>query len=324
MSVNNDGVSVPLTLVHHTSLSPAQGRSSNHAPPVLLIGYGAYGVSLDLSYHPEYLPLLTRGWVLAFAHVRGGGERGRWWHGAGRGKDKPNSFHDYIACAKWLIQEGYTRPGRVVGMGGSAGGLLVGVAAMREPQLFGAVVLKVPFLDMANTMKDPTRPLTVHEYDEWGDATDPQVMDLLRSYSPYDNLTPQSSLPRTLVLSALMDDRVAYWEAAKWVAKARHVLGPQRSSQVLLRVDGDQGHFGPVTYTGLLEEAAFEQAFMMKALGEEATVMKTGQQRGKKSTAKKYMVPPPDLSFDPFRELGDKAKRPKKHHHRVEEDIKGK
>jgi oligopeptidase B len=253
-------ISVPLTLAHK------EGVDLDGSNPVLLLGYGAYGVCVDVGFKVEYLPLLQRGWVLAFAHPRGGGELGRAWHQDGRGERKGNSIVDYLRCAEWLVEEGYAKKGRVAGYGGSAGGLLVAAAANRRPELFGAMVLKVPFLDIVRTMCDPTLPLTIHEFDEWGDpGSEAKVLQAMHAYSPYETLPGGGArYPDTLVLASLADDRVRYWEAAKWVAKARQACP---SSLFLLRVEASRGHAGHATQSDMMYESAFEGAFLISALG---------------------------------------------------------
>ncbi len=266
---------IPLTLAHRRDVQPGAGQLPH---PVLLLGYGAYGVSLSVSFRPELLPLLERGWVLAFAHVRGGGEKGRRWHAQGKGPHKLNSLLDYLRCADWLVEEGWTRPGLIAGHGASAGALVVAGAAHRRPELFGSLVLKVPFLDLSRTMADPALPLTVHEYDEWGDPRDdPAVAARLAELSPYDTLPPAAPcFPPTLLLASLADDRVKAWEAAKYAAKARRVrlllpgpgpAGSGRHPEVLLRMEGDRGHEGPPSQAEMLQEAALEQAFVLTRMG---------------------------------------------------------
>lgn len=291
---DDDHMLIPLTV--------ARRRGLKGPLPTLLLAYGAYGVSLDLSFRPEVLALLNRGWAVAYAHVRGGGELGRWWHTQGKGRRKMNSVTDYLWCAEWLVRSGRSRPGWLVGHGSSAGALVVAGAVHRQPSLFGAMVLKVPFLDLARTMMDPALPLTVHEYEEWTDGTDPRrepaLQAMLQALSPYDSLgllstpyadwRPESSrgvadspgsekdscdlrsfecnsLPPTLLLASLADARVNYWEAAKYAAKARHVCGME--TEVLLRMEGDRAHEGPIAQTEMLQEAAFEAAFMITRVG---------------------------------------------------------
>lgn len=157
---------IPITVVH------SKDNTGSDPRPLLLHGYGAYGVSLSLDFQVDYIPLLKRGWVLAFAHVRGGGEGGKKWYREGSRENKRNSIDDYMACATELIGKGWTKEGWVAGNGSSAGALLVAAALNQNPQLFGAVVLKFPFLDLVNTMMNPKLPLTVHEYDEWGNPRD--------------------------------------------------------------------------------------------------------------------------------------------------------
>jgi oligopeptidase B len=322
---------IPLTLAYRRDLQP--GADTRH--PVLLMGYGAYGVCLDVGFRPELLPLLERGWLLAFAHVRGGGEKGRRWHAQGKGAHKLKSLLDYVSCADWLVEQGWTGPGLIAAQGGSAGALVVAGAAHRRPELFGAMVLKAPFLDFRRTMTDPTLPLTVHEYDEWGDPRRSAGlgMDLI---SPYDTLpTEAPSFPPSLLLASLADDRVKGWEAAKYAAKARsmrllgvglcrrrhhhhHQQQQQQQQQqehhhhhpeVLLRMEGDHGHEGPPTHAEMLQQAAFEQAFMLSRVGRgepkggsegeggRSSVLRAPRRRGGGRDRERYLLPVPPLAF---------------------------
>ncbi len=288
---------VPLTLAHRRAISPRVPA------PVLLQAYGAYGVSLDLGFRPELLPLLDRGWVVAFAHVRGGGEKGRRWHAQGKGMHKMNSVLDYLACVEWLVQEGWTQPGMLAGHGASAGALVVAGAVHRHPRLFGAMVLKVPFLDVLRTMTDPSLPLTVHEYDEWTGGKDPRtdarVQAHLKALSPYDSLHGVTApLPPTLVLASLADHRVRYWEAAKYVAKLRDVTGGK--TEVLLRMEGDRAHEAPAAQTDMLHEMAYEAAFMTTRLGldvKERGEEKTREGKRRPRRGHQYLPEVPPLVF---------------------------
>lgn len=252
-----DGTRVPLSVVSRKDLV-RDGRT-----PALLYGYGAYGLTTEAGFSAERLSLLERGFVFAIAHVRGGGDLGETWHDAGKMEKKPNSFHDLIACAETLIAEGYTSSKRLGILGRSAGGLLVAAAMNLRPDLFGAVVASVPFVDVLNTMLDATLPLTVGEYEEWGNPENPRYFEIIRGYSPYDNLRP-AAYPHLLVTAGLHDPRVSYWEPAKLVARLRQLKTD--SNLLLLKTELGAGHFGPSGRYGAWKETAFEYAFLMKAL----------------------------------------------------------
>jgi oligopeptidase B len=258
-----DGTRVPISLVHARELAlPA---------PCLLYGYGAYEISIDPTFSPHRLSLLDRGLVYAVAHVRGGGEMGRAWYEGGRMEYKTNTFSDFVACARHLVAEGIARPDALAGRGGSAGGLLIGAVANRAPDLFTALVAQVPFVDVLTTMLDADLPLTVGEWEEWGNPmADRATYDRMLSYSPYDNVsatnadgTPRT-YPRLLVTGGLNDPRVSYWEPAKWVAKIR-ALSP--STTVLLKTELGAGHGGPSGRYEAWKEEALVYAFVLDALG---------------------------------------------------------
>ena len=211
-----DGVEVPISLVYR------RGFERNGASPLLLYAYGSYGHSIDPRFSSDRLSLLDRGLVYAIAHIRGGAEMGEEWHDHGKLLEKKNTFTDFIACAEHLLAERYTSTDRLAIMGGSAGGLLMGAVLNLRPELFHAVVAKVPFVDVLNTMLDPTLPLTIGEYEEWGNPEQEDFYHYIRSYSPYDNVTPRA-YPAMLVTAGLNDPRVSYWEPAKWVAKLREL-----------------------------------------------------------------------------------------------------
>lgn len=253
-----DGTAVPISLVWREPLE------LNGERPLLLIGYGAYGVSYDPSFSTHYLSLLDRGFVVAIAHIRGGEEMGRRWYEDGRLLKKRNSFTDFIAAAEHLVAAGYTRPERLVINGGSAGGLLMGAVTNMRPDLFHAVVAEVPFLDVMNTMLDPTLPLTVIEYEEWGNPNEPEYYHYMRSYSPYDNIT-EKDYPHMLLTGGLNDPRVAYWEPAKWTARLR--ARKTDSNRLLLKTNMGAGHGGASGRYDYLREVAFKYAFMLDTLG---------------------------------------------------------
>jgi oligopeptidase B len=253
-----DGTKVPLSLVYRLPLERDGTR------PCHLTGYGAYGYSYDPSFSSTSLSLLDRGVIMAIAHVRGGGEMGRRWYEAGRRFEKRNSFTDFIACAEHLVQRRWTASDRLVISGGSAGGLLMGAVTNLRPDLFAGVVADVPFVDVVNTMLDPTLPLTVIEYDEWGNPEDADVYRCIRSYSPYDNLAAVPH-PAMLVTAGLNDPRVAYWEPAKYVAKLRTLN--TGTKPLLLKTNMGAGHGGASGRYEYLRELAFKYAFILDVLG---------------------------------------------------------
>jgi oligopeptidase B len=253
-----DGVEVPISLVYR------RGFERNGTSPLLLYGYGAYGHSIDPRFSSDRLSLLDRGIVFAIAHIRGGAEMGEEWHDHGKLLEKRNTFSDFIACAEHLISLRYTSSYRLAIMGGSAGGLLMGAVLNMRPELFHAAIAKVPFVDTLNTMLDPTLPLTISEYEEWGNPEDKQYHDYIRSYSPYDNVEPRE-YPMMLVTAGLNDPRVSYWEPAKWVAKLRAVK--RDSNALLLKTNMGSGHFGPSGRYEGIKEVAFDYAFLLQALG---------------------------------------------------------
>ncbi len=254
-----DGTPIPLTLVHR------RGLTLDGSAPCLLYGYGAYEASMDPWFSTARLSLLERGWVWAIAHVRGGGEMGRAWYRDGMLLAKPNSFSDLIACAGHLVLEGYTSPDRLALRGGSAGGLLVGAAMNKEPGLFRAVVAEVPFVDPLNTLLDATLPLTVTEWEEWGDpASDADVYRCIRSYTPYENVQPLP-YPAVLVTASLEDPRVGCHEPAKWVQQLRAQSTGNRP--ILLRTDMGAGHAGPSGRYDAWREEAFVLAFLLSHVG---------------------------------------------------------
>ena len=260
-----DGVQVPISLVF---------KPPWHGPrPLLLTGYGAYGLSYDPAFSSNALSLLDRGFVVAIAHVRGGEELGRPWYEGGRLLNKHSTFSDFIAAAEHLVMEGYTSPDRLVINGGSAGGLLIGVVTNQRPDLFRAVLAEVPFVDVINTMLDATLPLTVIEYDEWGNPNDVAAYHYIRSYSPYDNIAAQP-YPHMLVTAGLNDPRVAYWEPAKWTAKLRAMKTD--TNRLLLRTNMGAGHGGASGRYEFLRETAFKYAFILDVLGMERQALPEG------------------------------------------------
>jgi oligopeptidase B len=253
-----DGVKVPISLVYR------KGTPFDGTAPMLLYGYGAYGISLAPSFNSNRVSLLDRGAIYAIAYVRGGGELGEDWREQGRMMRKMNTFTDFIDCAESLVRARYTSTDRLVSHGGSAGGLLVGAAANMRPDLFKAVVAQVPFLDVVNTMLDASLPLTTGEYLEWGNPVDPAVRDYLLRYSPYDNIRAQA-YPAMLVHVSLNDSQVPYWEGAKFVARLRDTKTDD--NPVLLKADLGAGHGGPSGRYDALRETAFTYAFILWQMG---------------------------------------------------------
>ncbi|KRW58043.1 S9 family peptidase [Pseudomonas sp. TTU2014-080ASC] len=251
-----DGTQVPISLV-------ARRDVLGKPAPLYLYGYGAYGECLDPWFSHARLSLLERGFVFAIAHVRGGGELGEAWYRSGKMEHKRNSFTDFIACAEHLIAQGYTCASQLVISGGSAGGLLMGAVLNMRPELFAAAIAEVPFVDVLNTMLNPDLPLTVTEYDEWGDPNEPDAYERIKGYAPYENVLSQP-YPAMLVVAGYNDCRVHYWEAAKWVAKLR-VLKTD-SNLLLLKTELDAGHGGMSGRYQALKDAALEYAFILKSL----------------------------------------------------------
>ncbi len=254
---SHDGVEVPISVVFRRDLR------REHAP-LLLNGYGAYEHSNDPMFDPARLSLLDRGFVFAIAHVRGGGEMGREWYEQGRLLHKGNTFEDFVACADQLIAEGYTTPGALAIRGRSAGGLLMGAVLNLRPELFACAVAQVPFVDALTTMLDDKLPLTVNEYDEWGNPQEPAFYRYIRGYSPYDQVRP-AEYPAILATGALNDPRVSYWEPAKWVARLRTVN--QGDRPILLKTQMGSGHMGPSGRYESWREEAFVMAFVISQLG---------------------------------------------------------
>jgi oligopeptidase B len=248
-----DGAEVPITLLMRRDV-PLDGSA-----PLLLYGYGAYGLALEPNFSIVRLSLVDRGWIWAMAHVRGGSEKGRGWFLDGRREKKPNTFSDFIACAERLVSAGYVRPGRIVAQGGSAGGMLMGAIANRRPDLFAAIVAEVPFVDVLNTISDEDLPLTPAEWPEWGDPIrDPTAYDCIAAYSPYDNIAARP-YPAVLATGGLSDPRVTYWEPAKWVARLRPASTSGRP--VLLKMNMEAGHGGASGRFDHLKDPALAYAF---------------------------------------------------------------
>jgi oligopeptidase B len=258
-----DGARVPISLVARIDVA----RDGN--APTLLYGYGSYEASIEPAFSPIRLSLLERGWVYAIAHIRGGGELGRGWYEAGKLLDKQHTFDDFIASAEHLVAQRYTSPARLAARGASAGGLLMGAVVNRRPDLFRAVVAQVPFVDALTTILDETLPLTVTEWDEWGNpVADPEVYRYMKSYSPYDNVTAQR-YPAILVTAGLNDSRVSYWEPAKWVAKLRATKTDD--GLIVLKTELGAGHGGPSGRYDAWRDEALVLAFLIDQVAPETT-----------------------------------------------------
>jgi oligopeptidase B len=253
-----DGVEVPVSLVYRKDMREPTGN------PLYVYGYGSYGYSLPLGFSGNRLSLLDRGVVMAYAHIRGGGDLGKPWHDAGKMLVKRNTFTDFLAAVEHLTSAKYGDPTRVAIEGGSAGGLLMGVVVNLRPDLFRAVVSHVPFVDVMNTMLDATLPLTVPEYEEWGNPNDSAYFHFMLSYSPYDNLKA-ASYPAMLVKTSLHDSQVMYWEPAKYVAKLRTLKTD--NNPLLLVTNMQAGHGGSSGRYDYLKEMAFDYAFFLSELG---------------------------------------------------------
>ncbi len=254
MASGADGARIPVTMVYKKDLK-RDGKD-----PVLLYGYGSYGYSMDPYFSSVRLSLLDRGFIYAIAHVRGGEEMGRKWYEDGKLLNKKNTFNDFIACGEFLVSQGYTTPGHLYAMGGSAGGLLVGAVVNMRPDLFNGVIAAVPFVDVVTTMLDESIPLTTSEYDEWGNPNDSTYYHYMLSYSPYDNVVA-TSYPALLVTTGLHDSQVQYWEPAKWVAKLRVTKTDKRP--LYLWTNMDYGHGGASGRFERYRETALEYAFLL-------------------------------------------------------------
>ncbi len=253
-----DGVKVPISLVFK------KGFLKNGKGPLLLYGYGSYGISIDPRFNSSRLSLLDRGFAFAIAHIRGGQEMGRQWYEDGKFFKKKNTFTDFIDCAKYLISAEYTSPDQLFALGGSAGGLLMGAMLNMAPELWKGVIAAVPFVDVVTTMLDESIPLTTGEYDEWGNPNDPEYYAYMKSYSPYDNVE-KKDYPAILVTTGLHDSQVQYWEPAKWVAKLREYKTDD--NPLLLHTNMDTGHSGASGRFKRHKETAMEYAFFLDLAG---------------------------------------------------------
>ena len=253
-----DGVRIPISLVYK------KGIKRDGAAPMHLVGYGSYGFPYPVSFSSNRLVLLDRGMVCAIAHIRGGGEMGKPWHDQGRMMHKKNTFTDFIAAAEYLVAKKYTSKERLVIEGGSAGGLLMGAVVNLRSDLFSAVILHVPFVDVINTMLDESLPLTVGEFEEWGNPKKKEEYDYIKTYCPYTNLTAKA-YPSMLVKTSFNDSQVMYWEPAKYVAKLRTLKTDKRP--LLLKTNMAAGHGGASGRYDHLREVAFDYAFILSELG---------------------------------------------------------
>ena len=254
-----DGEEIPVTILRRAD-TPVDGSA-----PLLLYGYGSYGITIPASFSTSRLSLVDRGFIYAIAHIRGSQAKGYQWYLDGKLEKKTNTFKDYISAGRYLVEKGYGAEGRVVGHGGSAGGLLMGAAANMDPELFGGIIAAVPFVDVINTMSDDTLPLTPPEWPEWGNPiTDAEAYDTILAYSPYDNVGDKD-YPAMLITGGLSDPRVTYWEPSKWAAQLRHEA--PNAGPYYLRINMDAGHGGSTGRFEGLKETAIEYAFALASVG---------------------------------------------------------
>ena len=254
----SDGTRVPISLVYRKS------TRRDATAPLLLYGYGSYGISIPVRFSSNRLSLLDRGVVYAIAHIRGGGELGKPWHDAGRMRHKKNTFSDFLTAAEHLVEQRYAAPDKVIIEGGSAGGLLMGAVTNMRPDLFRAVISHVPFVDVLNTMLDASLPLTVGEYEEWGNPQNADDYFYMKSYCPYTNLEAKG-YPALLVKTGLNDSQVMYWEPAKYVAKLRALK--RDANPLLFKINMGAGHGGASGRYDYLREIALDYAFVLRQLG---------------------------------------------------------
>ncbi len=253
-----DGTKIPISLVYK------KGFEKNGKAPLLLYAYGSYGYSMDPYFSSVRLSLLDRGFAYAIAHIRGGEEMGRHWYENGKMLNKKNTFHDFITCAEFLIDENYTSQKSILAMGGSAGGLLMGAVMNMRPDLWHGIISAVPFVDVINTMLDDTIPLTTGEYDEWGNPNDEEYYHYIKSYSPYDNVEAKD-YPAMLVTTGYHDSQVQYWEPAKWVAKLRELKTDK--NPLIFHCNMESGHSGASGRFAPYKETAMQYAFILDMVG---------------------------------------------------------
>ena len=259
-----DGEKVPVSLLYRKD-TPIDGSA-----PLLLYGYGAYGIAIPASFSTTRLSLVDRGFIYAVAHIRGGKDKGYRWYKTGKRESKTNTFTDFIAAGEHLAATGYTSRGNIISSGGSAGGMLMGAVANMAPDLFLGIIANVPFVDVLNTMLDDTLPLTPPEWPEWGNPiSSAEDFKIIRSYSPYENVSAQD-YPHLLALAGLTDPRVTYWEPAKWIARLRALA--TSDNLLMLKTNMGAGHGGASGRFEHLREVALEHAFALKISGKaEAT-----------------------------------------------------
>ena len=265
----SDGTRVPVSVVYRLTDDLRAHPEKVPSGPMLLNGYGSYGMPSDVYFSSTSLSLLDRGVSMATAHVRGGGEYGRAWYDGGRMKNKPNTFGDFIAVAKYLQSTGWTTPDKLAIEGGSAGGLLIGAVINRAPEVFHAAVAEVPWVDVLADMSDASIPLTTGEYIEWGNPNVPDERASIAAYDPYSNVRPQR-YPDLMVLESLNDSQVQYWDATRWVAKlraAKKAAGEHGDSQLILKMDMDAGHGGASGRYSRFHETAMIDAWVLWRLG---------------------------------------------------------
>jgi len=264
MAPARDGAEVPVTILRHKD-TPVDGSA-----PMLLYGYGSYGITITARFRTTPLALVNRGFVYAWAHPRGSMAKGYQWYLDGKLKKKVNTFNDYVDAGNYLVDQNYSARGNVVGMGGSAGGLLMGAAVNQDPELFAGIIAAVPFVDVINTMSDDTLPLTPPEWPEWGNPiTSAEDYDTMMAYSPYDQVKDQP-YPAMLITGGLSDPRVTYWEPAKWAAKLREVA--PNGGPYFLRINMEAGHGGASGRFEGLKETAIEFSFALAAVGKAGTL----------------------------------------------------
>ena len=254
----NDGTEIPISILYRKGME-RDGRN-----PLLLYGYGSYGLSIDAAFASPRLTLVDRGFIFAIAHIRGGQEMGRQWYEDGKLLKKKNTFEDFIACAEFLIRDKFTNPEKLFAMGRSAGGLLVGAISNMRPDLFKGIVAEVPFVDVMTTMLDASIPLTTGEYDEWGDPNQKEYYDYMLGYSPYDNVE-RKAYPAMLITGGLHDSQVQYWEPAKWAAKLRELKTDD--NRLLLKTNMEAGHGGASGRFRRHHETAFSYVFLLDLAG---------------------------------------------------------
>lgn len=255
----HDGLSLPISLVYKN------GLKKDKSAPLLVYGYGSYGISVDPFFSTTNVSLLDRGFVFAIIHIRGGSEMGRQWYDDGKFFKKKNSFQDFISGTEYLIAQGYADPKKVYANGGSAGGLLMGAVMNLRPELYHGIIADVPFVDVLTSMLDSSLPLTTGEYEEWGNPNNKDYYDYMKSYSPYDNVT-EKDYPHLLVTTGLNDSQVPYWEPAKWVSKLRE-LRSNKTKLLLMKIEMEVGHGGKSGRFEYLRDEALSHAFLLELSG---------------------------------------------------------